>query len=180
MFSVEMAAQQQTSAPTTEELRFCKQCNRDLPLKMFLKGPRRFICRKHMRAMVKLATLPLTADEKAARKIWVSSYKDVKSLCGDTNTIKLTHVDIKTILESAGQPPTSYRNVFILPRVPTEPLTASNTVLCGHSARRYLITLWRKQHDIEAYAKAVRTLGAEPFCEPLSSPTKKEMNLLQL
>ena len=159
-------ADQQISTPHTitgEELRLCKRCNKDLPLKMFLRGPRRFVCKKHMREMVKLATPPLSADEKAARKIWVSSYKDIKSLCCNTDAIKLTHVDIKTILERAGQQANSYSNVFILPRVPTEPLTASNAILSGHSTRRYLITLWRKQRDTEAYARAVRTLGAEPL-----------------
>jgi hypothetical protein len=144
-----------------EELRQCKHCERDLPLAMFPKGPRRFLCRMHLRQTVKVAAPALSADERAARKIWVSSYKDVKSLRGDTAAICLTHTDIKAILESAGQLPTSYRDVFVLPVVPTRPLTVSNAVLTGPSTRRFLITLWRKWHDVEAYARAVQTLGAE-------------------
>ena len=84
--SVEMAA------PSAEELlRRCKRCEKDLPLAMFPKGPRRFVCRMHLREMVKAAAPPLTADERAARKIWVSTYKDVKALCSDTAAMSLTH-----------------------------------------------------------------------------------------
>ena len=155
--SVDMAA------AAAEELRRCKRCDRDLPLTMFLKGPRRFVCKTHMREMIKRAAPPLSADERAARKIWVCSYKDVKSLRGDTAAINLTHADIKAVLERAGQQPTSYRDVFILPRVPTDPLTASNAVLSGHSTRRYLLTLWRKRRDVEAYARAVQSLGNDPL-----------------
>jgi hypothetical protein len=146
-----------------EELRHCTRCNRDLPLSMFPKGPRRFLCKAHLREMVKAAAPALSADERAVRKIWVSSYKDVKALRGDTSAIRLTHGDIKVILERAGQPPTSYKDVFVLPAVPSKPLTASNAVLAGPSTRRYLLMIWRRLHDTEAYVKAISTLSAEPL-----------------
>ena len=156
----------QTDAPEVAEVeadgevRLCKYCKRSLPLKMFLAGPRLFICKIHMREIVRRGTAPLTADEKAARKICTTSYKDIQSAFGKVDSIRLTHRQILAILERAGQPPSSYCDVFILPLVPTEPLTCNNAILSGRATRKYLITLWRTKGDAEAYTRAVQQLSS--------------------
>ena len=75
-----------------EALRRCKRCGKDLPVDLFLKGPRRFLCRLHIREMVKAAAPALTADERAVRKIWIATYKDVKSMRCSTSALRLVRI----------------------------------------------------------------------------------------
>ena len=72
-----------------------------------------------------------------------------------------THADIKVLLERAGMP--SHNDVFVMPAVPTLPLTLANAVLTGPATRRFLITLWRKRASVEAYTKAMQTLCEDPL-----------------
>ena len=167
LFSVQMEAPPAASPEVANmeveaegEMRLCKHCQKKLPLRMFLKGPCRFVCKAHMREIVRKGSTPPSQYEIAARKIWTTAYKDVKCVFGKTDSISLTHRNIRSILERADQPPTRYRDVFILPLVPMEPLTGDNALLSGRSTLKYLMTLWRTKRDPGAYANAVQQLGA--------------------
>ena len=100
---------------------------------MFLKGPCCFVCKAHMSEIVRKGATPPSDYERATRKIWTTAHKDVKCAFGKTDSISLTHQNIRAVLERAAQPPTCYSDVFILPLVPMKPLTGDNCLDNQHA-----------------------------------------------
>jgi hypothetical protein len=152
--------------------RFCIHCEEFIPLKAFPSGPRRYICKAHMRASCKRSTQKMLQNpqKRALSKVWARAYKDRRRF--EQKSIGITQAEIDKILtigvtDELRENLALYENLAkgaaVVPVDPTKLLCVSNAVLVATSTRKLLL-------------KRLKRSGNQDYCTLL----RKELSYLSM
>ena len=131
--------------PTAPTTRFCRVCDSRQPLKDFMPGPVRYICRKHYYEQQHQG---LTYSKSL---VVYHAKKDCDAYfqgCCPRFNCNVARDVIQAHFAGTASP---LRGVHLLPRDPTLPLGADNAFVCNAGKRRVLIDLWRLQPNKHLY-----------------------------
>jgi len=144
--------------PDFDGARFCRHCNARIPLALFPKDKRRYVCRQHAWQHIKKPhKARVAADARRALlfKQWQRCYADAKTF--QHARIGVTQEDLARLLAAAGlEDPTAMAAV---PRDPGRVLSNDNAVVVPNEARKKLLRTRRRQGS-EAYTTALAHIGA--------------------
>jgi hypothetical protein len=160
------------SVPDPGLVRYCTKCETFISLTLFPSGPRRFLCKAHMRAGCKRATEKMLENPKkrALNKVWARAYKDRERFQQKRIGIKQAGIDrllTAGVADEVGENIALYtrlgKRVAVVPADPSKILRASNAVLVTTSTRTLLLKRWK-------------LLGKGAYCESL----RKEQSYLDM
>ena len=146
------------TVPDFDGVRFCRHCNARIPVSLFPKGKRRYICRQHAWQHVKKPhKARVTADARRALlfKQWQRCYADAKTF--QHAHIDFTQKDLARLLTAAGSEDTTA--VAAVPRDPASVLCYDNAIVVPNEARKKLL-LTRRMQGSEAYTAALAHIDA--------------------
>ena len=149
-------------------LRFCKNCNRFVPIQNFATGTRRFQCNLHAYIAVgrhSKAKMMAKPQKRALNKVWIQAYCDSKRQFNQTR-IDIKQAEIDTIVRANVDAKTDksiYENlaISIVPVDPTQILSVSNAVLVATRTRKLLM-------------QQLKRFGPEQYCSLLQTSTAGE------
>ena len=137
--------------------RFCKRCDKMLPLDQFDLKKTRFLCEVHQReaqryyefgTVEKRALSTLCAKSQGDRRI----FGHEKVVIRKKDVIKMLNPDQMI----------HYSDYAIVPRDPTMQTSKENVQLVTIYQRRCLVKNWRKTRDAEQYKDLLRRLMEQP------------------
>ena len=146
------------TVPDFDGIRFCRHCNARIPLSLFPKGKRRYVCRQHAWQHVKKPhKARVAADARRALlfKQWQRCYADAKTF--QHAHIEFTQEDLARLLTAAGSEDTTA--VAAVPRDPASVLSNDNAVVVPNDARKKLLRT-RRMQGVEAYTTELARLDA--------------------
>lgn len=86
-------------------------------------------------------------DKRALYKMWHLAYTDKNEFGQDR--LHLAQLDLLDLCRQRNKAPEP--GLYVVPRLPTKPLSLDNAVLVSKLQRRHLLALWRLTKDAEAY-----------------------------
>jgi hypothetical protein len=140
------------ASASQDDERYCRRCDRMLPLASFMRGQKRFCCRKHFYEMQR-ATRRTPRHRKRGEEISpeMRAIQYARKLARNT----FSGYDLTVTVEDARNAIKNAR--CIVPRDPEAPLTSSNFALCLPAQRLVLSKLWSIQRDATVYKQILRT-----------------------
>jgi hypothetical protein len=160
------------AVPDPGGLRYCTHCENFIPTTSFPSGPRRYVCKAHMREGCRLSTQKMLQkpQKHALHKVWARAYKDRKRFKQTRIGLKQDEIDKlltagveNEIRENVALYTRLAKRFAVVPADPTKVLCASNAVLVTTSTRTLLL-------------KRLKLLGAGAYCELL----RKELGYLSM
>ena len=142
--------------------RFCKKCDRMLPLDLFRKGSNRYLCHAHLKEEHKVQVLG-TLDKRAFNSLRCRCRKDTSLF--NQNRLKLSRKEVVALLTRDQL--ARYSQWCIVPRNPQKPLTPDNAAVISSYQRRYLICNWKFKRDPELYQRDLSQLLEDATGAPL-------------
>lgn len=140
------------------ETKYCKLCDKQLPLESFRPRCRRLLCREHLRAMARqyLQRVYNNPERTASTRLWDCCYRDCAAF--GYSKVNLTLKDILRFFE--GRNLTDYAKVCLVPLDPTQPLSADNATLVDRKCRPHLIGIWKQTRNVPQYIELVKILAS--------------------
>jgi hypothetical protein len=142
-------------------VRYCTHCEDFIPITSFPSGPRRFVCKAHMKASAKRSTRKMFSNpqKRALHKVWARCYKDCSLFQQTGIGIKQSEIDqllkvgvADEIEKNVGLYEKLARVIAVVPVDPTKLLCISNAALVSPSTRKLLVKRW-KRFGKEEYSK---------------------------
>ena len=145
-------------------LRFCKNCNRFVPIQNFATGTRRFQCKRHAYIAVgrhSKAKMMAKPQKRALNKVWIQAYLDAKRQFNQKRIdIKQAEIDkfVRANVDIEMDTKSFYENlaISIVPVDPTQILSVLNVALVTTRTRRLLMQQLRR-FGIEQYSSLLQT-----------------------
>jgi len=144
--------------PDFDGVRFCRHCNARIPLSLFPKGKRRYVCRQHAWQHVKKPhKARVAADARRALlfKQWQRCYADAKTF--QHAHIEFTQEGLARLLNAVGSEDST--TMAAVPRDPGRVLSNGNAVVVPNDARKKLLRTRRRQ-GAEAYITELAHIDA--------------------
>ena len=143
---------QRYAVSSQEEERYCRRCDRMLPLSSFMRGQKRFCCRTHFYEMQR-STRRTPRSRKRGEEISpeIRAIQYARKLARNTFAgydLTVTADDARNAIKHAR---------CIVPCDPEAPLTSSNFALCLPAQRLVLSKLWTIQRDAAVYKQILHT-----------------------
>jgi hypothetical protein len=160
------------NVPDPGGLRFCTHCENFIPVASFPSGPRRYVCKAHMRAGCKRSTQKMLRNPQkgALSKIWAMAYKDRKQFQQTRVGIKQDDIDnllIAGVADEMRENTALYtelaKRVAVVPVNPSKILCVSNAILVTTGTRKLIL-------------KQLKLLGTNAYCKSL----RKEQSYLTM
>jgi hypothetical protein len=132
--------------PDQNGMRFCRVCNKFLPIGMFPIGQRRYTCRPHIwkkigkKSKMRLHQKP---EKKLLSQMWVQCYKDSRMLRVD---IHMKQKDISMMLQGIQE--NERGGLCVLPKDPLSPISPENSALVTKNNRRVMLSEWKKANKV--------------------------------
>lgn len=145
------------AVPDFDGVRFCRHCNARIPLSLFPKGKRRYVCRQHAWQHVKKPhKARVAADARRALlfRQWQRCYADAKTF--QHAHIDSTQEDLARLLTAAGS---EDHTMAAVPRDPASVLSNDNAVVVPNDTRKKLLRTRRRQ-GAEAYITELAHIDA--------------------
>jgi hypothetical protein len=145
-------------------VRYCTHCEDFIPITSFPSGPRRFVCKEHMKASGKRSTQKMLSNpqKRALHKVWARCYKDCRLFQQKGIGIKQGEIDqllkvrvADEIENNAGLYANLAGGIAVVPVDPTKLLCISNAALVSPSTRKLLVKRWKRFGEVE-YCKLLR------------------------
>jgi hypothetical protein len=141
--------------PAAEETeRFCRRCNAMQPIENYMRGQRRFCCRRHFYAMQH------SSSRARCRKKGGRSESEVRAIQYARKLAKNMFAGYDLTLTAGDARLALDHDQCIVPLDPSAPLSAANFALCYPPQRQVLIKLWSVQRDAALYTQIVRSFSA--------------------
>ena len=149
----------QTSANVTilpeqeSGMRFCKACNKLLPLNQFRADKRKYTCISHLRAAKRHQVLG-THKKRAFNSLRCRARQDML-----TFGHKYMMISRKQVTEMLSDEHMAHFPQYgLIPIRPDKPLTFDNAVIASTFQRSYVLGKWKKTHDPIQYEQDLRFL----------------------
>jgi hypothetical protein len=145
-------------------VRYCTHCEDFKAITSFPSGPRRYICKAHMRASCKRSTQKMLRNpqKRGLSKVWARAYKDRRLFEQTRIGIKQAEIDrllTVGVADEIKENPVLYGNlakrVAVVPIDPSKVLCMSNATLVATSTRKLLLKQWKRLGK-EEYSKLLR------------------------
>jgi len=133
-------------AKKDKSIRFCRRCNKLLPIDQFSPSETRLLCREHLRESVRLYRR-VNKAKRAIDNIRIRCWVD-KKIFGQTASA-LSCQDIRDMM-TADQL-NEFSKYSIVPKDPTQQISRSNAQLIMAKCRQYLISCWKVTRDLAQY-----------------------------
>ena len=146
------------------KVRFCTHCEDFIPITPFPSGPRRFVCKAHMRASCRRSTQKMLGNpqKRALSKVWARAYTDRRRFDQPRIGIKQAEIDKLLTVGVADEMRDNVllydnlaKRVAVIPIDPSKVLCVSNAALVAFSTRKLLLKQW-KRFGKEAYSKLLQ------------------------
>ena len=138
--SAVMPATTLAPVPDVDGRRWCRHCDKTLPVALFPSGRRRYICRKHVwERVTKLSTQLSMQDPQRSRLwlLWKRCWTDARTVFKQTR-VGIVQGDIEALLRGV-----QGDGVSVMPADPTRVLCTKNAVLVQTPKRPQLVRAWR-------------------------------------
>lgn len=134
-----------------EGMRYCRKCEKLLPLDKFKLGQRRFMCKLHIRERVKMYTRG-DRDRNAVFTIKQRAWVDMHYF--KQARLNMTPKELISILtdEHKDHP----LHWALMPVDPEQPISLENSIIIPILHRRMLMLLWRHTNDVQQYKDSVQ------------------------
>ncbi len=136
-----------------EALRFCKECNKMMPIDQFAPSRRSYQCIAHFREMRRRVVLG-TPLKRMFNSIRCRCYQDMRLFNQKSMTITVDR--IRELLTP--QQMEDYSSYCIIPKDPTIPMSLDNSIAVTSYQRRYIVGAWKK--DPASYGSALSLMLA--------------------
>jgi len=138
-------------AKKDKSVRFCRTCNKLLPIDQFDQRENRFFCRQHLKDVFRWYRQG-TQPKRAVNNLRVRCWKD-KDIFGQTKS-DITCQDIRDLMtpEQLNQ----FSKFSVVPKDPTKPISASNALLIKSDCRKYLVACWKVTRDLAQYQQILQ------------------------
>ena len=132
-------------------VRYCRKCEKSMPLDQFEPGEVRFFCREHLREILRWYR---QGDQcrRAISNLRVKCWND-KAAFGQTH-VDLSCQEIRNMMTIDQMK--SFSLYAIVPKDPTLTLSSSNAVLITANCRKYLMASWKLTHDKTQYQEILQ------------------------
>ncbi len=134
-------------------LRFCRTCDKMLPLERFAIGKREYVCMEHSRAMHLDAVLG-TPEKRAFNTLRCRARKDM-FMFGHLH-MKIGINQVVSMLSAAQI--ADYTNYALVPIVPSKPLAKDNAVIITKAKWQFVVGNWKASTRNQDDAKYKRDL----------------------
>ncbi len=138
-------------------MRFCRTCNKLIPLDQFARGKRRYQCITHFRK-IRSGLAVGTSDRRMYNSIRSRAYQDMR-LFGQTS-MGLGVKQIRELLTPAQM--ADFSAYCIIPKDPAVPMARENAVAVTNAQRRYVVGTWKPKKDATAYRLALSYILESP------------------
>jgi len=132
-------------------VRYCRKCEKSMSLDQFDPGEVRFFCSKHLREILRWYRQG-DQGRRAVNNLRVKCWTD-KATFGQP-TVGLSCQDIRNMM-TPDQIKT-FSRYAIVPKDPTQILSASNALLITANCRKYLVASWKITQDTEQYQEILQ------------------------
>ena len=133
-----------SAVPDLDGRRFCRACEKVLPVADFPIGKRRYFCRHCSWLRTKKPYKDrIRADphKQLAWKLWKRCWTDAKTIFGQSH-VAVKQGDIVELLERVPEQRVA-SEIAILPKDPTQPVSPENLVLVSMPARQAMLQMYR-------------------------------------
>lgn len=159
------AAEKPSVAILTEQAigqRFCKTCNKLLPLDQFNPNQRAYKCLTHLRAEKRFHVLG--THEKRAFNSLRCRARDDRLIFGQAKLI-ISRKQVTAMLTPEQM--ANYSRYCLIPRRPDLPLTADNSVIVTGIQRSFVVSNWKLTKDSDQYERdLLYIIGAPAVATP--------------
>jgi hypothetical protein len=145
-----MSTEELSSAPQTQQ-RFCRECNKMMPIEKFAPHRPGKQCIDHFREMRRRVVLG-TPLKRMFNSLRCRCYQDMRLF--NQKTMAITLERVRELLTP--QQMESYSNYCIIPNDPSLPLSHDNSTAVTSYQRRYIVGCWKK--DPAAYGGALQLM----------------------
>ena len=142
--------------PDLGNRRFCRACEKTLPIEAFPAGTRRYLCRRHMYLRVKKPSKERALADPHKKLFWVlwkRCWSDARRVFGQAG-VGVTQGEIAATLaglnaSSGVVDDNTQHNLAVIPKDPTQPVSRANMVIVGCGDRKRLIKVLRKDGAVK-------------------------------
>ena len=142
------------TAAAAETERFCRRCNAMQPIDKFMRGQKRYCCRRHF------YELQHTTNQGRCRKKAHEISTEIRAIYYARKLAKNVFAGYDLTLTADDARLALNREQCIVPLDPSAPLSAVNFSLCYPPQRQVLIKLWSVQRDALLYTQLLRSFNA--------------------
>jgi len=137
-------------------MRFCKACNKLLPLDKFKPEKRKYTCIEHLKAQKREMNLG-TQEKRAFNSIRCRARVDMLTL-GHTKMVLSRPQVVSMLTEHQLQ---NFAEFAIVPKKPDQMLTIDNAVLVLSYQRNYVMTKYKESKDPAKYEQDLAFIQKE-------------------
>ena len=135
-------------------VRYCRKCQKSLPLHQFAPGEVRYFCSEHLREILRWYRQG-DQSRRAVSNLRVKCWTD-KATFGQAH-VDLSCQDIRDMMTP--DQIESFSQYAIVPKDPTQTLSATNALLITANCRKYLVASWKTTHDTKQYQEILHDLN---------------------